>query len=55
VRNNCVRAHAAMFSNQYSWCSPPSTALRFQGEDAVPVMDEEVERCVAGERFSQLL
>ena len=28
VRNNSVRTHAAMFSSQYSWCSPPSTALR---------------------------
>ena len=28
VRNNYVRAHAAAFSNQYSWCNPPSTALR---------------------------
>jgi hypothetical protein len=28
VRNNYVRAHAAIFSNQYSWCNPPSTALR---------------------------
>src|SRR5712671_4699191 len=28
VRNKYVRAHAANFSNQYSWCSPPSTALR---------------------------
>jgi hypothetical protein len=28
MRKNYVRAHAATFSNQYSWCSPPSTGLQ---------------------------
>jgi len=27
VRNKYVRIHATTFSNQYSWCRPPSTAL----------------------------
>ena len=27
MRNNCDRAHAATFSNQYSWCRPLSTVF----------------------------
>jgi hypothetical protein len=34
VRDNYVRAHAATFSNEYSWCSPPSTACDALGGPA---------------------
>lgn len=40
---------------QYAHAHSPYGLIQVSGEDVVPVMDEEAERMIIGERFSQLL